>query len=109
MFMKAFMAATYPVLAAGTASTMGSIGPLAIGYPFGCASMPAKIVASMTEIKVNTAEAVAPLDSALKVRGSEHTHDMHATMAEKPMVHIEWLVMVFKYLAPTKQCRPYSA
>ena len=69
--------------------------------------MPEKIAASRTEMNVNTAEAVAPLERAPKVRGREQIQEMTATMAEKPMVQTEWLVMVLRYLAPTKQCNPY--
>ena len=50
--------------------------------------MPAKMVARSTDRKVKKAETVASLASALKVRGSEHTHETIAIIAEKPMVHI---------------------
>jgi len=61
------------------------------------------MVASSTEIKVKNADQSASLANALKVRGSEQTKDIIAMINENTTVHTAPLVMVFKYLAPTKQ------
>ena len=106
MFIKALIPATKVVPAAGTARTMGSIGPSFAGYPLGWSMTPLKAAARMTETKVNRAEAVAPLERAPKVRGSEQIQETTATIAEKPMVQTECPVMVLRYFAPTKQCNP---
>jgi hypothetical protein len=55
-------------------------------------------------MKVNRAESVASFESVLNVLGSEQKSEITAVMAAKPMVQTLWLVMVFKYFAPTRQC-----
>lgn len=61
----------------------------------------------MTETKVKNADRVATLDKVLKVRGNEKKNEMMATMAEKATVQIAPLDIVFRYSAPTTQCRPW--
>jgi hypothetical protein len=100
MFMKAFMPATKVVPAAGIAYTVGSPN---LGYPFGWASIPAKMVASNTEMKVKNAERVASFASVSKVLGREQTKDTTAIIAEKPIVQTVLLVIVLRYFAPTRQ------
>jgi hypothetical protein len=90
---------------AGMTSTMGS--PSAGVYPAGWSSTAANTAARMTEMKVKNAERVATLDSVLNVRGSEKIQEMIATMNEKTTVHTAPLDIVFKYSAPTTQCRPW--
>ena len=73
--------------------------------------MPAKMVARSTEIKVKNAEAVPSFDSILNVRGRENTQEMTNMTTLKLTVRQAMLlsaaVIVFKYLAPTRTCRPY--
>ena len=69
--------------------------------------MPAKIVARRTEMNVKNAETVASFARVLKVLGREQTNEMRAMIAEKPIVQTLWLVMVFRYLAPTRQWKPW--
>ena len=66
------------------------------------------MAARRTEIKVKKADSVASLERVSKVRGSEHTHDRIAQIAENPTVQTAPLVIVFKYLAPVKTWRPYD-
>lgn len=61
----------------------------------------------MTEMKVKKADAVPKMARVLNVRGSDAKKDTTATMALKPIVQRPWPVMVFKYLAPVRQCRPW--
>lgn len=68
--------------------------------------MPAKIAASRTEMNVKRAEIVASLERALKVLGREATKQMRVAMTAKTIVHWLWLVIVFKYLALTRMCKP---
>ena len=104
MFINAFMPATNPVPAAGTASTIGA--PLA-GQPApGWSSIPAKIVASNTETKVKKADRPASFASVLNVLGREQTQETTATMALKPIVQTPWFVMVFRYFDPVRQWNP---
>jgi hypothetical protein len=51
--------------------------------------MPAKIVASNTEIKVNIAENRQSLDRPLKVLGSEHSQHISVDMTANTTVHWE--------------------
>jgi hypothetical protein len=57
---------------------------------------------------VKNAENVAILASAEKVRGMEQINETTAIIAENPMVHTLWFDMVFRYLAPTRQWKPYN-
>lgn len=59
-------------------------------------------------MKVKNAESVANLERVSNVRGSEQTQEITVMIAENEIVHREWFVIVFKYLAPTKTCRPYK-
>jgi hypothetical protein len=61
------------------------------------------MVAKRTDMKVANAVAAPTLESEEKVLGSEHSHEMAATIPEKPTVHKEWFVIVLRYLAPTRQ------
>ena len=108
MFMNAFMPATNGVPCFATTNQVGSprVGYLASVTPPGWSSMPAKIVAKMTEMNVKNAEKVAMVARALKVRGSEQIHDTTATIALNAMVQMPWLDMVLRYLAPVKQWKP---
>ena len=69
--------------------------------------MAAKMIASSTEMNVKNADAVASLESVSKVLGNEEIKEMIVMIAEKPIVHIEWFVMVFKYFAPVRTWRPW--
>lgn len=62
--------------------------------------------ASMTEMNVVNADRVATLDRALKVRGREQISEMIAVTSEKIMVQAPWPLIVLRYSAPTKQCKP---
>ena len=104
MFKKAFMPWTNDVPLTGTASTVGS--PRAGVYPAGWSSTPANTAARTTETKVKNAERVATLDKVLNVRGSEKHQEIMATIIEKTIVHTAPFDIVFKYSAPTTQCRP---
>ena len=108
MFMKAFMPATKGVPCFATTNQVGSpkAGYLVPAGPPGCSSIPAKIVANMTEMNVKNAEKVAIVASAEKVRGSEQIHDTMATMALNAMVQRPPLDMVLRYLAPVRQWKP---
>lgn len=68
--------------------------------------MPAKTAAKKTEIKVKKADKVASLESVSDVLGKEHKKDINAMIAENAAVHNPPLLIVFKYLAPIKTCRP---
>ena len=68
--------------------------------------MPEKMAAKMTEMKVKTAENVASLARAEKVLGREQIQQIMVEMTANTMVHWLWLVIVFKYLALTRTCRP---
>lgn len=57
-------------------------------------------------MKVVRAEKVATFDRVLKVRGSEKIRDTMAVTKEKTIEHVGWPVTVFKYSAPTRQCKP---
>lgn len=105
MFKKAFMPLTNDVPLAGMTSTVGS--PSAAEYPAGWSSTEANTAARTTEMKVKNAERVATLDSVLNVRGSEKHQEMMATTSENTTVHTAPLDIVFKYSAPTTQCRPW--
>lgn len=65
-------------------------------------------MASNTDTKVNNAENVAAWDRELNVRGSEQTHEVMAVTTLNTIVHLEWPVMVLRYSAPTKQCKPWK-
>ena len=109
MFRKALSPFVKVVPAAGTSKTMGLPLTLAVGSkvnPAGCSSIPAKMAARRTDTKVKNAESVASLERVLNVLGKEQTHEMTVMITEKEIEHMEWLVIVFKYLAPTKTCRP---
>jgi hypothetical protein len=117
MFKKALIPATKVVPATGTAYTVGSpplspvSGMIELGsglYSYGWASIPAKMVASRTEMKVKNAEAVPNFDKALKVLGREQIQQISVAMTAKTIVHWLWLVMVLRYLALTRTCRPCS-
>lgn len=73
--------------------------------------MPAKMVAKSTEMNVKNAEAVPSFDNILNVRGREHTQEITNMIALKLTVRQAMLlsvaVIVFKYLAPTRTCKPY--
>ena len=69
--------------------------------------MAAKMVARMTERNVKNAESVASLERVSKVLGREQMKEMIAMITEKPIVQTEWLVIVFRYLAPVKTWSPY--
>src|SRR4051812_35335847 len=88
----------------GMARKIGS--PSAGVYPLGWSSTPAKTAARMTEMKVKNADKVATLDRVLNVRGSEKIHEMMATISENTTVQTAPLDIVFRYSAPTTQCRP---
>lgn len=92
----------------GTAVTIGS--PISALKPAGLPWIPAKIVARMTEIKVNAAEAVPSFESMLKVRGRDESQQITETIAPNDTVWQEipafGPTMVFKYLAPTRTWRP---
>ena len=64
------------------------------------------MAASKTETKVKKAEAVAILESVENVRGSEQKKEIIAIMTANPTVHMLWLVIVFRYLAPVRTWRP---
>lgn len=68
--------------------------------------MPAKMAAKRTEINVKKAETVASFERVSNVLGREHKKQITATIAENPTVHKPPLLIVFKYLAPIKTCRP---
>ena len=92
MFKKALSPSTNVVVAAGTTRTIGFPLIAAVGSkvkPAGCASIPAKIAARRTEMKVKKAEAVASLESVSNVRGKEQIQEMTVMMAEKPIVQTE--------------------
>lgn len=114
MFKKAFIPLTKVVPAAGMTNTMGlpvrsPVGPPpGVSNPAGCLSIPAKIAASRTEMKVKSAESVASFDRVSNVRGNEHAQDRTAQIAENPTVQTAPLLMVFRYLAPTKTWSPYN-
>ena len=57
-------------------------------------------------MNVKNAERDANLERVSKVLGNEHAQEMTVMTAEKPIVHTEWLVIVFRYLAPVKTWRP---
>jgi hypothetical protein len=38
----------------------------------------------------------------------EQINETDAIIAENPMVHTLWFDMVFRYLAPTRQWKPYN-
>ena len=59
-------------------------------------------------MKVKRAEKVASLDNAENVRGREQKKAMIATIAENPIVQTLPGATVFKYLAPTKQWKPWG-
>lgn len=86
MFMNAFIPDTKLVPAIGTAST--STAPYS-GQPLGCASIPAKMAAKTTEMKVKNADPVPIMARVLNVRGIEQMNAIVAVMALKPMVQIE--------------------
>jgi len=69
--------------------------------------MAAKMVASKTLVNVNNAESVANFESVEKVRGREQKKETIAMTAEKTIVQVPWLETVFRYLAPTKQWKPW--
>lgn len=64
------------------------------------------MTARMTDTKVKIADKVAALDNPLNVRGRENTSDTMAVTNDQMIVHAPWPVIVFRYLAPTKQCKP---
>lgn len=68
--------------------------------------MPAKIMASRTEMNVKSAENVATLDRASNVRGSEQIHETIPVTTEKTIVQVPWLLMVLSHSAPIKMCTP---
>lgn len=65
------------------------------------------MVASSTEMNVKKAEAVPSKARVLKVRGIEAKKHITATIALNPMVQTECPVMVLRYFAPVKTCRPW--
>ena len=71
----------------------------------GWSSIPAKMVARMTDMKVKKAENPAKVESVPNVRGREQAQDAMATMAENTMVQTPLLpfVIVLRYLAPVRQ------
>ena len=83
-----------------------------IGWPFstlhwnGCFSMPEKIMPNSRETNVKKAEAVASLDKVPNVLGNENKNDTTLVIKENAIVHIPWPVIVLRYSAPTKQCKP---
>lgn len=64
------------------------------------------MAAKRTEIKVKKADRVASFESVSNVLGREHKKDITATIAENPTVHNPPLLIVFRYSAPIKTCRP---
>ena len=70
--------------------------------------MAAKTMANSTEMKVNSAEKVATLERASKVRGSEKRKDTTIATTEKAIVQAPWLVTVLSHSAPIKTCKPYK-
>lgn len=78
------MALTNEVPLTGIAVTIGD--PRAALKPAGSFWMPAKMVASSTEMKVKKADAVPSLDIMLNVRGSEATKQMTVTTTLKTTV-----------------------
>jgi hypothetical protein len=64
------------------------------------------MAASRTEMNVKNAEPVPNFDRALKVLGREETQQMSVAITAKTTVHWLWLVMVLRYLALVRTCRP---
>lgn len=102
---KTGMAVTIGLPNGNAAPVSGSVAGSA-RKPAGWLSMPAKIVAKMTEIKVNAADAVPSFESMLKVRGKDDNQQITVMMAPKDTVWQETLefgpTIVFRYLAPTR-------
>jgi len=98
------MAAMKVVPGRGNAVTTGS--PREGEYPKGCGSMPEKIVARSTEMKVKKAERSASVERPANVRGNEQIQQIMAETMEKTTVHWLWFVMVLRYFAVTRTCRP---
>lgn len=105
IFKNAFMPATNETPFTGIAVTVGS--PISTVYPAGCSSIPAKIAAKSTEMKVKNADAVPSLERVEKVRGMEKKKQITAEMTEKMTVHMLWLVIVLRYLAEVRTWRPW--
>ena len=106
MFRKALIPDTKVVPAAGMIKIVGgpSFGQDVSGEaPPGWSSMPANIVARSTDMNVKNALIPASLASALNVRGMLAAHETTAMMALNPTVQRPPLLMVFRYLAPTRQ------
>jgi len=68
--------------------------------------MPEKIVARSTEMKVKKAERSASVERPANVRGNEQIQQIMAETMEKTTVHWLWFVMVLRYFAVTRTCRP---
>lgn len=64
------------------------------------------MAANRTEMNVKNAEAVPSFDSALKVLGRDETQHMSVAITAKTIVHWLWLVIVLRYLALVRTCRP---
>ena len=65
------------------------------------------MVARITDMNVVNALTAASLARVSNVWGSEQKNETTAMIALKPMVQRPWLVMVLRYLAPTKQWKPW--
>ena len=70
--------------------------------------MPAKIAANRTEMKVKKADPVPNFERALKVLGSEKIQQTIVAITAKTMVHSLWFVIVLRYLALVRTCKPYD-
>ena len=70
-------------------------------YPFGWVWIVAKMMHSMTAIKVKMAEKVAMKERVSEVWGREAKKQMIVVTRAKTIVHSERPVMVFRYFAPT--------
>lgn len=80
------------------------VSPLAAEYPNGCSSMAANTMQSITATNVKNALKVARKLRVSNVRGRDAKKQMNAVMAENTIVQAPWLVIVLRYLAPTKTC-----
>lgn len=54
------------------------------------------------------ADPVPSFERALKVLGNEKTQQMIVEITANTMVHSLWFVMVLRYLALVRTCRPYK-